>query len=620
MLKSKQLRLFCSPEQVCQPQWRSLPTSQLPVCVPPTCACEGRNGKTEPSATSSGAKSIITTDECRVELVVHQVVTAKFQDTNSLLGWLTKHKDLLFVEVVVDDRDSHAQRTSYFVEEAGGLSDGVGLPEDGTLWVSKIALDKLSFEVSSASDFCIRAVREKQNDDAPIPGLTSLICSKRPPLPKSNFSANPGQFQSFSEVSDPYLSKNSEKPARLAFPRQEVVGAVRLNVAQDFVRALINDNGKICVPIRQDDGNQGLIWMTVSIHHLQGKKSPTVEWLRHHRTVGLCGHTGAVSCCAISPNEDLVLTLSDDTTGVIWNTAGERVVTLRGHKGKPAGCAFFPSGEKVITASTNEGCIIWSADGNRIATFAGAGLFSVWQDTDRAVIISHSGGGIVWSSTEQQMLQSHMENITACTTFPSGDRILLGSGNGMAGVWSMTGQWLQELHGHTKGITGCAVFPTGDRVATVSEDNTGIIWSLLDGKCQQIAVLKGYPEGIASCHVFPSGAQLATVSQGKLATLWTCTGSELAVLSHDAPIISCSLFPTGRSLITVAQNGMGIVWSSAGERLAVLHGHRTACTSCAVFPSGDWVVTISEDKTGIIWPMAPFFQRHEAAERSLRAV
>jgi len=310
MLKSKQLRLFCSPEQVCQPQWRSLPTSQLPVCVPPTCACEGRNGKTEPSATSSGAKSIITTDECRVELVVHQVVTAKFQDTNSLLGWLTKHKDLLFVEVVVDDRDSHAQRTSYFVEEAGGLSDGVGLPEDGTLWVSKIALDKLSFEVSSASDFCIRAVREKQNDDAPIPGLTSLICSKRPPLPKSNFSANPGQFQSFSEVSDPYLSKNSEKPARLAFPRQEVVGAVRLNVAQDFVRALINDNGKICVPIRQDDGNQGLIWMTVSIHHLQGKKSPTVEWLRHHRTVGLCGHTGAVSCCAISPNEDLVLTLS----------------------------------------------------------------------------------------------------------------------------------------------------------------------------------------------------------------------------------------------------------------------------------------------------------------------
>jgi len=63
-----------------------------------------------------------------------------------------------------------------------------------------------------------------------------------------------------------------------------------LNVAQDFVRALINDNGKICVPIRQDDGNQGLIWMTVSIHHLQGKS--------HQQSSG-SGITALLACVAI---------------------------------------------------------------------------------------------------------------------------------------------------------------------------------------------------------------------------------------------------------------------------------------------------------------------------------
>ena len=89
-------------------------------------------------------------------------------------------------------------------------------------------------------------------------------------------------------------------------------------------------------------------------HPLPQKWSPAL--LRTLR-----GHTKAVTCCAVSPDGQWIVSASNDCTLKVWDaaTGAERLI-LRGHTDIVTGCAVSPDRLWIVSASADKTLKVWA--------------------------------------------------------------------------------------------------------------------------------------------------------------------------------------------------------------------------------------------------------------------
>lgn len=152
----------------------------------------------------------------------------------------------------------------------------------------------------------------------------------------------------------------------------------------------------------------------------------------------LTGHTGNIQNCAISPDSQFIVSMSDDKTLKIWDAAsGSEHATLTDHTGNIQDCAISPDSQFVVSASEDGTLKIWdTATGAERATLTGHtkgvracavspdGGFIVSASADRTLKIWDAGSG-----RERATLTGHTESILSCTISPDGRFIVVWSGN-----------------------------------------------------------------------------------------------------------------------------------------------------------------------------------------------
>lgn len=213
--------------------------------------------------------------------------------------------------------------------------------------------------------------------------------------------------------------------------------------------------------------------------------------------------------------------------------------------------------------------------------------------------------------THPVRLEGHTGTVACCATFPSGGRVLTGSHDNTAIIWSDQGEQFAVLRGHVGPVSSCDVFPAEDAVVTASEEEgVGIIWSLTGAQC---AVLRG----ATSCQVFPSGHHVLTTWRGDReaegAAIFSRTGELIKThLGHIESMGASTILPCGQSMLCTS-GPEAVVWSMEGRTLRVLRGHTGTITACAALPSpSGCVLTVARDATGIIWHTE---KRHGEAEK-----
>ena len=92
----------------------------------------------------------------------------------------------------------------------------------------------------------------------------------------------------------------------------------------------------------------------------------------------LSGHSEYVICCAISPDNRLFVSGSDDKTLILWDRDGNRIRTLRGHDDRVYCCTFSDDGKHVISGGGDRTLRVWNIE--------------TWQET--AVLRGHTSS--VW--------------------------------------------------------------------------------------------------------------------------------------------------------------------------------------------------------------------------------
>jgi WD40 repeat protein len=282
----------------------------------------------------------------------------------------------------------------------------------------------------------------------------------------------------------------------------------------------------------QVDGSQQLHSATVSQTGALlalGTKLGRFVLLRGDGTliVDRAAHDEPVFDIAISPDESLVVTGSDDRTARLWSASGEPRGILAGHRASVLQVRFTPAGDRIVTTSADGTARLWLASGGLLGEVTG-----------------------------------HTDIVSKAAIDPGGKLLATASWDRTAMVWDL--ERAQELRpifiGREFSPPAVAFDPSGRRLAVAPADGT---LSVVDVQTGSVACTTERATAIKRL-AWTSCEELAFVrGRGQAVERLDarrCTA--VSALEHPAPIAAMSTRP-GPRLATAAGEVVRI-WNRGG--------------------------------------------------------
>ncbi|KAM9284218.1 LOW QUALITY PROTEIN: sperm-associated antigen 16 protein [Cariama cristata] len=154
-------------------------------------------------------------------------------------------------------------------------------------------------------------------------------------------------------------------------------------------------------------------------------------------------HDLAVSCLALHPRKDIVVTGSDDRLWKMWTLPDDIIMTGEGHTDWLSGCCFHPSGTQLVTSSGDTTA--------RIRDFS-----------KRGCILT---------------LEGHAHAVWDCSWHSCGDFVASASMDNTSKIWDVNSERCRyTLCGHKDSVNSIELLPFSNTVLTSSADKTLSPW------------------------------------------------------------------------------------------------------------------------------------------------
>ncbi len=303
----------------------------------------------------------------------------------------------------------------------------------------------------------------------------------------------------------------------------------------------------------------------------------------------LRGHRNYVSFLAVSPQQDRIVTGSNDETIRVWRL-GPGVSTLDVERpGYQTVAAYRPDGARFLTAGYSQQVELWDASTGALDARLDLGTSRL---SGRSAVFSPDGSTIAVAA-----------KLDDPDTGISGGALML--------LESTTGEvrWRLEERGN-EAPASVAFAPDGRLIATMWTDGTGRVHDALDGAEVATYVARHRPQ-VASNSQVASDSQVVFSPDGRLvaladrndAVLWDpLTGSVSARFRHDDPVTAIAFSPDGSSLATGSADASIRSWDvETGGLERTLKGHRGDIQSVAFSPNGSFIVSAADDGTARVW-------------------
>jgi WD40 repeat protein/serine/threonine protein kinase len=407
-------------------------------------------------------------------------------------------------------------------------------------------------------------------------------------------------------------AQNAEDQLLLAEERAaEIQNFNLLNIAQNAV----------------DNGDSGLAMSLLGIVAESPELSPSMQnqmvdtaYASQLRSV-VQGHTRKITALALSPDGSLLVTGSEDTLILLWNSAGEQIGQLVGHRGPITDMAFSPDGTMLLSGGTDAGLILWDILAQQeIRRFAGHRnvITSVDFSPDGNRIVSSSGDGqiILWelnTGEEIRRFDDHSDSVRAVVFSPDGTRLLSGSRDKTLILWNVeTGSALRTYTGHAESVETVVFSPDGTRAYSGSFDRSVIAWDIATG--QIVNRFIGHSDEVTSVAASPDGRQVISTScaerdlsrsciRGEVIIWDTATGREARSLSgHHDTVNQVVISPDSQRIYTGSCGerrqgacilGEVLLWDSEipSDSIRSLSEHNSAVLSIAINKAGNIFVS-----------------------------
>ena len=266
-----------------------------------------------------------------------------------------------------------------------------------------------------------------------------------------------------------------------------------------------------------------------------------------------------VSFAGFSPN-GLKIMVVQDSIAQAWDLTGDVAATFRGHHANINTSRFSPDGMKVITSCKDGTACLWMADGTLEQTFrnhsgnVNDGIFTadgkcVVTVSDDSTVVIHN----LESNTETSIRRTGM--VTAVCPSPEGTVFAIGSDNGDVAVCDVNGKVLRTFHGHDGRVNSVAFSPDGKLIISTSSDETAVLW---DNLGQRQFTFRGYENKVNSAVFSPDGKYIVTTSDDGYARLWTIDGKDIMDFKHDGKVRNAVFSPDSKYLLTVFRSDNGL--------------------------------------------------------------
>lgn len=255
------------------------------------------------------------------------------------------------------------------------------------------------------------------------------------------------------------------------------------------------------------------------------------------------GQSDSVNTVAFSPDNQTLVSGSDDTTIKIWHlSTGAVLNSFAGH-------------------SSPVGCIVISSDGQTLASCSATPN------------LYRYGEHLNWDNTIQ--------------------------------VWDLTtGQQIHRITGHSDTVTAVAISPDSQILASASWDNTIKVWELSSGNLLHTLIADySSSTNLNPIAISPDGQIFASESRGNIAIGSLSSGEWLYILAGDAPSCTSLAFsPDYQTLVSGSRNGIIKQWNwRSRELLHTFTGHSHSVNSIALKPDGQVFASSSDDGTIKFW-------------------
>eukprot|EP00741_Cyanophora_paradoxa_P000070 tig00000057_g67.t1 len=323
------------------------------------------------------------------------------------------------------------------------------------------------------------------------------------------------------------------------------------------------------------------------------------------------GDDRPLSCCALSPDDRLVLTGSwprgggargdarrpPVSRGGVWDRdTVERKATFKGHKERVIDVAWHPSASSSSIEADPAAMMDTGEGAPSTVAFASS---------------SADGTARLWSlgkTTDIGVLEGHADRLGSLGFHPSGRFLATASFDKTWRLWDVeTRKELLLQEGHSRAVYGIAFHPDGSLAASSGLDSIVRCWDLRTGK--SVLTLEGHVKQVISVDFNPMGWLLASASDDHTVRIWDLRKqkAKYTIAAHTALISKVKFQPEhGQYLASSSYDGTVKTWApdhlyDNWTLLRTLAGHEGKVMSVDVARRTDHVVSCSWDRTWKIW-------------------
>jgi WD40 repeat protein len=348
---------------------------------------------------------------------------------------------------------------------------------------------------------------------------------------------------SLSSVTSPPTLPQTMVETRPSRPRWLVGGAVALAISLGSLGAW---------QIYENAQSPGILRQTLSLER------------------SLLGHTSFINCLAISPDGNVLVSGSADSTIKIWDLAtGKAIQMLQGQTGYINTLDISP-------------------DGQTLASGDASGRVTIWNLKTGAVV---------------RRLTAHSGFVNALDISPDGRSLVSSGADNTIKVWNLsTGTVLHRLTGHTSFVNSLKVSPDGKLLVSGSADNTIRVWDLTTGKERQ--TLRGHSSYVNAVEISPDGQAIVSASADSTIKVWDlATGTELRTLQgHTSYVNSLAIKIDGKTLVSSSADNTVRIWNlDTGKTIKILTDSDTRLDYFVLSPNWQAIATGRGETTIQVW-------------------